>query len=239
MDNIKTNTHISQQFNTELEDIRSRVLAMGGLVEKQVYDAVKSLVEGDVKLAEEVIVNDYQVNAFEVAIDEECTQTLVRRQPAASDLRLIIAVIKTITDLERIGDQAEKVARMAIHLAETERPKNQYMEIMSLGRRAHEQLHKALDAFARMDVEVALSVAQEDAYIDQEYKGIIRQRITFMMEDPRLISSSLNVIWAARALERIGDHSKNLSEYVIYLVRGKDVRHISLEQMEIEARGDK
>jgi len=239
MDNIKTNTHISQQFNTELEDIRSRVLAMGGLVEKQVYDAVTSLVEGDVKLAEEVIVNDYQVNAFEVAIDEECTQTLVRRQPAASDLRLIIAVIKTITDLERIGDQAEKVARMAIHLAETERPKNQYMEIMSMGRRAHEQLHKALDAFARMDVEVALAVAQEDAYIDQEYKGIIRQRITFMMEDPRLISSSLNVIWAARALERIGDHAKNLSEYVIYLVRGKDVRHISLEQMEIEARGEK
>ena len=239
MDNIKTNTHISQQFNAELEDIRSRVLAMGGLVEKQVYDAVTSLVEGDVELAESVIVNDYQVNAFEVAIDEECTQTLVRRQPAASDLRLIIAVIKTITDLERIGDQAEKVARMAIQLAETERPKNQYMEIMSIGRRAHEQLHMALDAFARMDVEVALAVAQQDAYIDQEYKGIIRQRITFMMEDPRLISSSLNVIWAARALERIGDHAKNLSEYVIYLVRGKDVRHISLEQMEIEARGDK
>jgi len=239
MDNIKTNTHISQQFNTELEDIRSRVLAMGGLVEKQVYDAVNSLVKGDVELAEAVIVNDYQVNAFEVAIDEECTQALVRRQPAASDLRLIIAVIKTITDLERIGDQAEKVARMAIHLAETERPKNQYMEIMSMGRRAHEQLHKALDAFARMDVEVALAVAQEDAFIDQEYKGIIRQRITFMMEDPRLISSSLNVIWAARALERIGDHAKNLSEYVIYLVRGKDVRHISLEQMEIEARGEK
>lgn len=239
MDNIKTNTHISQQFNAELEDIRSRVLAMGGLVEKQVYDAVSSLVEGDVKQAEAVIVNDYQVNAFEVAIDEECTQTLVRRQPAASDLRLIIAVIKTITDLERIGDQAEKVARMAIHLAETERPKNQYMEIQSLGRRAHEQLHKALDAFARMDVEMALAVAQDDANVDREYEGIIRQRITFMMEDPRLISTSLNVIWAARALERIGDHAKNLSEYVIYLVRGKDVRHISLEQMEIEARGDK
>ncbi|HED16201.1 MAG TPA: phosphate signaling complex protein PhoU [Gammaproteobacteria bacterium] len=238
MDNIKTNTHISQQFNAELEDIRSRVLAMGGLVEKQVYDAVTSLVEGDVKLAETVIVNDYQVNAFEVAIDEECTQTLVRRQPAASDLRLIIAVIKTITDLERIGDQAEKVARMAIHLAETERPRNQYMEIMSLGKCAHEQLHKALDAFARTDVEQALAVAQDDANVDQEYEGIIRQRITFMMEDPRLISTSLNVIWAARALERIGDHARNLSEYVIYLVRGKDVRHISLEQMEIEARGE-
>jgi len=239
MDNIKTNTHISQQFNTELEDIRSRVLAMGGLVEKQVHDAVAALVEGDIELAEAVIVNDYQVNAFEVAIDEECTQTLVRRQPAASDLRLIIAVIKTITDLERIGDQAEKVARMAIQLAETERPKNQYMEILSLGKRAHELLHKALDAFARMDVEVALEVAQDDAHIDQEYEGIIRQRITFMMEDPRLISASLNVIWAARALERIGDHAKNLSEYVIYLVRGKDVRHISREQMEIEARGEK
>ncbi len=235
MDTTK-HAHISQQFNAELEDIRTRVLAMGGIVEKQVHDAVTSLVEGDVELAESVIVNDYQVNALEVAIDEECTQTLVRRQPAASDLRLIIAVIKTITDLERIGDQAEKVARMAIQLAESERPQNQYMEIRSIGRRAHDQLHQALDAFARMDIEVALAVAQEDTNIDQEYKGIIRQRITFMMEDPRKITTSLNVIWAARALERIGDHARNLSEYVIYLVRGKDVRHISLEQMEIEAR---
>lgn len=239
MDNIKTKPHISQQFNEELEDIRTRVLAMGGLVEKQIHDAVTALVESNVELAEAVIVNDYQVNAYEVSIDEECTQTLVRRQPAASDLRLIVAVIKTITDLERIGDQAEKVARMAIHLAESERPKNQYMEIKSLGKRAHEQLHEALDAFARMDVEVALEAAQNDVNVDQEYEGIIRQRITFMMEDPRSISRSLNVIWAARALERIGDHARNISEYVIYLVCGKDVRHISLEQMEIEARGER
>lgn len=228
--------HISQQYNAELEDIRKRVLTMGGLVEKQITDAVASLVDRDVEAAEVVITNDYKVNAMEVELDEECTQVLARRQPAASDLRLIVTVIKTITDLERIGDQAEKVARMGLHLAEMERPKNQYMEIQSLGDHAREMVHGALDAFARMDVETAVQVAHRDLKVDHEYEGIMRQLITFMMEDPRSIARSLDIMWAARALERIGDHARNIGEYVIFLVKGKDVRHISLEQMEEAAR---
>jgi len=228
--------HISKQFDTELEDIRTRVLAMGGLVEQQVADAVSALVGGNRELAETVIERDHEVNALEVAIDEECTQVVARRQPAAGDLRLIMAVIKTITDLERIGDQAEKVARMGLHLAERERPKSQYIEIQHLGARVQQMLHHTLDAFARLDAEAAITVTSEDEKVDAEYDGVMRQMVTFMMEDPRLIKRSLDVMWSARALERIGDHSKNICEYVIYLVKGKDVRHISLEQMKKVAR---
>jgi len=235
MDKSDLGHHISQQFNSELEELRNRVLAMGGLVEKQIADAVVSLAEADAELADRVITTDYQVNAMEVNIDEECTQVLARRQPAASDLRLIIAVIKTITDLERIGDQAEKVAHMGLRLADKERPKNNYQELQNMGNLVREMLHKALDAFARMDVEAALQVAHEDLNVDNQYESIMRTRITHMMEDPRSIARSLDVMWASRALERIGDHSRNICEYVIYLVKGKDVRHISLEQMEKEA----
>ncbi len=231
MDNIKIGHHISRQFNEELEGVRNRVLSMGGLVEQQITDAVLALVKADNRLAEQVIENDHKVNGLEVAIDEECTQILARRHPAASDLRLIIAIIKTITDLERIGDQAEKIAHMGLHLAEMERPKGQYYEIQSLGERVIKMLHQALDAFARMDVDAAIQVSQLDEIIDHEYDGIIRKMVTYMMEDPRSIKRSLDVIWSVRALERIGDHSKNICEYVIYLVKGKDVRHTSTEYM--------
>lgn len=224
--------HISKQFDAELEKIRHQVLTMGGMVEKQIADAVKSVAECDSELADMVIANDVKINAIEVSIDEQCTQVLARRQPAASDLRLIVAVIKTITDLERIGDQAEKVARMGVHLAEMERPRNQYMEVLHLGERVQSMLHDALDAFARMDVEGAVRIAKRDDTIDHEYEGIIRQMVTFMMEDPRVIKRSLDVIWSVRALERMGDHAKNICEYIIYFVKGKDVRHISLEKME-------
>jgi phosphate transport system protein len=235
MDKNNLSHHISRQFNEELEDIRNKVLAMGGLVEEQIANAVTALVTADVELAEEVISHDYQVNALEVAIDEECTQVLARRQPTAGDLRLIVAVIKTITDLERIGDQAERVGRMAIHLAEMERPKNQYSELRNMGEQVRHMLHQALDAFARMDAEAAVTVAQNDVKIDQEYDSIMRQMITFMMEDPRNVRRTLDVMWSARALERMGDHSRNICEYIIYLVKGKDVRHISFEQMQKEA----
>ena len=231
------NPHISRRYNTELEEIRTRVLHMGGLVEQQIVDAMAALVKGDSVLGDEVIKNDYKVNNMDVTIDEECNQIIARRQPTASDLRLVMAVVKTITDLERIGDEAEKIGRMAVRLAAEERPKDGYVEVQSLGNHVRQMVHDALDAFARLDMSAAVRVAREDRQVDKEYDGLMRQMITFMMEDPRTISRVLNVIWAMRALERIGDHARNICEYVIYLVKGKDVRHTSLEQIETEILG--
>ncbi len=239
MENMNLGQHISQQYNAELEDIRNRVMGMGGLVEQQLASALTSLVDGDAEVGEQVVSGDYKVNAMEVAIDEECSRVLARRQPAASDLRLIVAVIKTITDLERIGDQAERVARMAVRLADAEINKSQFVELQHLGNHVRQMLNDALDAFARMDTEAALNVVREDLKVDQEYDALMRQLMTYMMEDPRTISRVLDVMWAARALERIGDHARNICEYVIYLVMGKDVRHINLEQMEEKVRGER
>ena len=229
-------THISRQYNEELEDIRTRVLQMGGLVEKHTEQALAALLKGDAELGETISTNDYLVNKMEVEIDEECSQIIARRQPAASDLRLVMTVIKVITDLERIGDEADKIARMAVRLAGEERLKNDYMEIQYLGNHVRGMVRDALDAFARLDTDAALRVAREDRQVDKEYEGVMRQMITYMMEDPRTITRALNVIWAARALERIGDHARNICEYVIYLVKGKDIRHISLDQVERELR---
>ncbi|HET9122594.1 MAG TPA: phosphate signaling complex protein PhoU [Acidiferrobacteraceae bacterium] len=229
--------HISRRYSAELEDIRTRVLQMGGFVEQQISDGITALAKGDALLGETVIKNDYKVNRMDVMIDEECNHIIARRQPTAGDLRLVMAVIKTITDLERIGDEAEKIARMAVRLADEERPKDSYGEVQSLGNHVRQMVHDALDAFARLDVEAAVRVAREDRQVDQEYDGLMRQMITFMMEDPRTISRVLNVIWSMRALERIGDHARNICEYVIYLVKGKDVRHTSLEQIEAEILG--
>jgi phosphate transport system protein len=241
MEHKEFRSHISHQFDAELTDIRNRVLAMGGMVEQQLNDAVRAFAEADSSIAELVVTSDYKVNAFEVAIDEECNQIIARRQPAAGDLRLVLAVIKTITDLERIGDEAERIGRMAMHLSEiaTSKKGPPYTEIEHLGNHVQRMLHDALDAFARLDVELAVNVAREDIKVDREYEAIMRQLITFMMEDPRSIPHVLDVMWSARALERIGDRSCNICEYVIYLVRGKDVRHTSLEHMEREAHPGK
>lgn len=232
-------SHISQRYDAELGAVRSRVLAMGGLVEEQLTNALTALLTGDSELAEEVVNNDYRVNRMEVSIDEECSRILARRQPAASDLRLLVAIIKTITDLERIGDQAERVGKMAIKLASGGESCNSLIDMRHIADKVKIMLRGALDAFARMDPEAAVTVAHHDIEIDREYELMMRQLITFMMEDPRTITCSLHVMWAARALERIGDHSRNICEYVIYLVKGKDVRHTSLEQLEQEARASR
>ena len=226
--------HYSQRFNEELEEIRTMVLAMGGMVEQQLETAVGALITGDVTGAEQVVADDYKVNALDVQIDERCTLILARRQPTASDLRLVLAVIKTTADLERIGDEAKRVARMAIRLGAADHARSLFLEVEHMGSLSRHLLNKALDAYARLDVEAALDVAKEDQRIDREYENVMRQAITYMMEDPRAIPFVLDIIWSARALERIGDRCRNISEYVIYLVKGKDVRHTSLEKIEEE-----
>ncbi len=228
--------HISKQFDQQLEDLRNRVLVMGGMVEEQVGNAIQALLENNVVLAEQVIANDYNVNSMEVEIDEECTQIIARRQPAARDLRLVLAVIKTIADLERIGDEARRIARQALDLSAHYPKKNQLSELEQLAKHVKTMLHDALDVFARMDVEHALKVVEQDEQVDKEYESILRQQITYMMEDARSIPVALDIMWSARALERIGDRSCNICEYVIYYVKGKDVRHISLEQLEKKVR---
>ena len=230
--------HISRQFDNELENIRERVLAMGGLVEQQMVLALKALTESEIEHAALVIENEPQVNSLEVSIDEDCTKILARRQPAAGDLRLVMAVIKTITDLERIGDETEKIAKMTIDLIEKQGPKSYYIGINSMGNHARKMVHGALDAFARMDSRAALSVASEEPKSDEMYVAILRQLITYMIEDPRNITGTIDAVWTARALERIADHARNICEYVIYFVEGKDVRHITIEQMEKEISTD-
>jgi phosphate transport system protein len=232
MEKSDLSQHISRRFNEDLEQIRGRVLAMGGFVEDQLAKAVTALVEGDSRLGESVVQDDFQVNAMEVTIDEECSRILATRAPAASDLRLIVAIIKAITDLERMGDECEKIGLIAACLAVEERPANKYREVKHLGRLVQSIVHDTLDAFARLDPDAALRVARMDKAVDEEYEAIQRQSITFMMEDPRNISRALDVMWIVRALERIGDHAKNICEYVIFMVHGKDIRHIRLEDVE-------
>ena len=231
--------HISQQYNEDLERILNRVMAMGGLVEQQLADALIALVEGDTQRGETVVTGDYKVNAIEVELDEQCTHILARRQPAASDLRLILAVIKAITDLERIGDEGERIGRMALHLLENDRQRGPMAEVESLGEQVKSMLRGALDAFARMDVDQAVRVAQEDLKVDAQYESIMRHLMKHMEDDPQAVPQVMDIMWSARSLERIGDRARNICEYVVYFVRGKDVRHTSFEQMAEEATGDR
>ena len=226
--------HISRRFNEDLEHVRSSVLAMGGLVEEQLDRAIQALTEADSALGLQVAEDDDKVNRMEVRIDEECSRILATRSPTASDLRLVIAIIKTITDLERIGDEAEKIGVLASRLASVERPTTNYRELRNLARHVKQMLRGALNAFARLDVKGALDVVKADEVVDEEYESIYRQGITFMMEDPRTITRIMDVTWAARALERIGDHAKNICEYVIFMVHGKDVRYTGVKNMEAE-----
>lgn len=228
--------HISQQFNEELEQVKNHLLEMGGLVERQVGDAIKSIIDADSELAVSVRANDKLINQMELDIDEECTRIIARRQPAASDLRLIIAASKAVNDLERIGDESAKVARLAIKLCDEGESPRGYVEIRHIGDRVRRMTQSALTAFARLDVEGALAVAREDKDVDLEYESAMRELVTFMMEDPRSIKRVMNIIWALRALERIGDHARNIAESVIYLVKGKDVRHSSIDEMQRQIR---
>ena len=227
--------HTSRRFNKDLEDVRNSVLTMGGLVETQLSKAIAAIVSGDSELGLKVASDDYKVNLLEVEIDEECSRILATRAPAAGDLRLIVAIVKTITDLERVGDEAEKIGFLASKLATMDRPPDSYRELKNLGNHALHMLRGAINAFARLDVKASYGVVREDELLDDEYEAITRQCITFRREDPRSIKRSLNITWAARALERIGDHAKNICEYVIYMVEGKDVRHTDLDASEADA----
>ena len=220
--------HISKRYNKDLENLRSSVLTMGGMVEQQLSKAIEAIVSGDSELGLKVANDDYKVNKLEVNIDEECSRILATRAPAAGDLRLIVAIIKTITDLERIGDEAEKIGFLASQLAVMDRPSDSYRELKNLGNHVLQMVRDAMNAFARLDVQASYAVVREDEEVDREYESISRQGITFMMEDAHNIKRVMNVTWVARALERIGDHAKNICEYVIYMVEGRDVRHTDI-----------
>ena len=224
--------HISAQFNAELESVKNHLLEMRGLVEQQIGKAVESLLSRDSGLAEEVIAGDEQVNELEINIDEECSRILARRQPAASDLRLVLAISKVTTDLERIGDEASKIARQAVKAVEEgSSAGSSFVEIRHIGNHVSDMLRRSLDAFARLDVDMAVQTVIADREVDSEYASAMRSLVTFMMEDPRTIGPVLGQMWSLRSLERVGDHASNIAEHVIYLVRGLDVRHVEPDDL--------
>ena len=231
MDNSKIGHHISEQFNKELEDIRNKVLVMGGLVERQIELAIEAYTTGNMELAEQVIKQDNDVDLLEIAIDQECTQILALRQPTAFDLRLLIAVIKIIHESERVGDQAERIAEMAIQLANSE-IRISHHELEHMAQLVKGMMHDALDSFARMTVEDVPAITALDINVDREYDSILRQLITRMMEDPRNITRTLDILWTVRALERIGDHACYICEHLVYMIKGEDVRHLGQEELE-------
>jgi len=233
---MTTTEHLSKQFDVDLEKLRSHMLQMGGLIESQILAAIEGFYSGDIKALEQVIENDRRVNGYEVNIDIECSHIIARRQPAASDLRMIMGVSKAVTDLERVGDEAKKIAVVSKQIHESGRLQvPRLVDVRRTGSIVVGMLRKALDAFARLDSVAAAEVIRDDAAIDEAFRGMMRQLITFMMEDPRTITTALEIVWVARALERMGDHSKNMAEQVIYIVKGTDVRHTSFEDVERKA----
>jgi phosphate transport system protein len=231
------NQHISQQFNADLEAIRSQMLTMGGLVQNQVADAIDAILSNDTSSADKIIKREDDVDEMEVAIDQECTHILVRRQPAASDLRMVLAVSRVVRDLERMGDEAAKIAIHALEVANSNQANSKicHQAIRHMGSAVVKMTSDALDAFARHDIEGAIEVVRSDKMVDEQYASAIRELSTYMMEDPRSIGQAINILWILRAIERIGDHARNISEQVIYLVSGADVRHSSLTEMEEHA----
>lgn len=224
--------HISSQFNENIQDVNTKFMSMGGLVEQQVTNAIHALLDTNLDLAIKVQEEDKTVNRLETDIDEALTLILARRHPAASDLRMVLAISKANTDLERIGDEAAKIARIAQNLCEEGESPRGYMETRHIGNQVRIMIRDALDSFARLDADQALQVMRADADIDREYSSATRALMTYMIEDPRHISRVINVMWVLRSLERIGDHARNIAEQVIYMVKGMDVRHTSMEQVE-------
>ena len=232
--------HLSKQFDNDLDALRAHVTRMGGLVEEQVRAALTAFVEGDRDLLETIIARDAGVDEMEIAIDSDCSQLIAKRQPAAGDLRMVLAVGKTVTDLERIGDEAKKIAKVTRNILERGMSQclMQTMHIRAMGNQTVSMLHDVLDAFVRGDTAMAARIVRLDKEIDQNFRAIVRQMITFMMEDPRTITTALDVIFIAKSIERIGDHSKNIAEDVIYITMGRDVRHIGLDALEREVQAN-
>jgi len=239
MDITDRKHHISQQFNTELEEVTTKLAEMGGMAQRQVRDALKAVIEADAELAERVVQADEKINDMEIEIDDDCIHIIARRQPAASDLRLVVAITKAITDLERVGDEASKIARQAISLSRDGSAPRGYVELRHIGGYVSGMLNDALDAFARLDLDMAMRVIETDRTVDMEYNTAMREMISFMIEDPRSITRALNIMWSLRALERVGDHARNLAQYVVYLVRGEDVRHDSYDDIQEQLQDDK
>jgi len=225
MPKMSFENHIMTQFDEELEEIRTQLMEMGGKVEQQLKNSIQAVIKADSSLAEEVIREERLVDEMEVDIDEACILIIARRQPAASDLRFVMMVTKAINDLERIGDEARKIANHAVILSEQDGLSQGYKEVRHLGDSVSSMLANALDAFARFDVDAAMKTLEEDVQVDLDYKSALRELVTYMMEDPRSISRAINILWVVRSLERIGDHSKNLCEQIVYVVKGKDIRH--------------
>ena len=225
MPKMSFENHIMTQFDEELEEIRTQLMEMGGKVEQQLKNSIQAVIKADSSLAEEVIKEERLVDEMEVDIDEACILIIARRQPAASDLRFVMMVTKAINDLERIGDEARKIANHAVILSEQDGLSQGYKEVRHLGDSVSGMLANALDAFARFDVDAAMKTLEEDAQVDLDYKSALRELVTYMMEDPRSISRAINILWVVRSLERIGDHAKNLCEQIVYVVKGKDIRH--------------
>ncbi|WP_394790378.1 phosphate signaling complex protein PhoU [Rhodoferax sp.] len=225
--------HLSSQFDSELNGVSSRVMELGGLVESQIRQAIYALSQFSAEVADQVAETEIRVNGMEIEIDRELSSIIARRQPTARDLRLLIAISKTTANLERVGDEANKIARMAKSIANSGSPRSMpTLDLRVSADMASGLLRKALDAFARLDTAAALDILKEDDLIDQEFDGFVRKLITYMMEDPRTISASLDLLFIAKAIERIGDHAKNIAEFIIYIVKGADVRHATVAQVE-------
>jgi phosphate transport system protein len=229
MENLNLNRHISGQFNNELENVRNQIMQMGGLIEQQLADALIAMSTNDLELARKVIVKDKEVNLFETKVDQDCSQIIAKRQPAATDLRLILTIMKTVTELERVGDSVTAIAKMIIENHGQKVPP--LIGLENMGQIVLKMLHNALDAFTRLDFHAAITVHNEDKKVNRQYESILRELMTFMMEDPRSVPFVLKVLASARAIERIGDRCQNICEQVVYLVKGIDVRHATEEEI--------